>query len=50
MRLEFLSVGGGSIRAPEPRFSQFITKPAGLDQILAMGKVIKDLVMGPIAG
>ncbi len=29
--------------------SQFITKPAGLDQFLAIGKVIKDLLTGPIA-
>jgi chemotaxis family two-component system response regulator Rcp1 len=29
--------------------SEFITKPAGLDQFLAIGKVIKDLLMGPIA-
>jgi CheY-like chemotaxis protein len=26
--------------------SQFITKPAGLDQFLAIGKVIKDLLAG----
>jgi DNA-binding response OmpR family regulator len=29
--------------------SQFITKPAGLDQFLAIGKLIKDLLAGPIA-
>jgi chemotaxis family two-component system response regulator Rcp1 len=29
--------------------SQFITKPAGLDQFLAIGKLIKDLLPGPIA-
>ena len=29
--------------------SQFITKPAGLDQFLAIGKLIKDLLTDPIA-
>ena len=29
--------------------SQFITKPAGLDEFLAIGKLIKDLLAGPIA-
>jgi chemotaxis family two-component system response regulator Rcp1 len=29
--------------------SQFITKPAGLDQFLAIGKLIKDLLAGPLA-
>jgi chemotaxis family two-component system response regulator Rcp1 len=28
--------------------SQFITKPAGLDQFLAIGKLIKDLLAGPV--
>jgi DNA-binding response OmpR family regulator len=28
--------------------SQFITKPAGLDQFMEIGKLIKDLVNGPI--
>ena len=30
--------------------SQFITKPAGLDQFLAIGKLIKDLLAGAGAG
>jgi DNA-binding response OmpR family regulator len=30
--------------------SQFITKPAGLDQFLAIGKLIKDLLAGTVAG
>lgn len=30
--------------------SQFITKPAGLDQFLAIGKLIKDLLAGTGAG
>jgi chemotaxis family two-component system response regulator Rcp1 len=30
--------------------SQFITKPAGLDQFLAIGKLIKDLLMSPPTG
>ena len=29
--------------------SQFITKPAGLDQFLAIGKLIKDLLTSPVA-
>jgi chemotaxis family two-component system response regulator Rcp1 len=29
--------------------SQFITKPAGLDQFLAIGRLIKDLLTGPMA-
>jgi chemotaxis family two-component system response regulator Rcp1 len=29
--------------------SQFITKPAGLDQFLAIGKLIKDLLTEPVA-
>ncbi len=29
--------------------SQFITKPAGLDQFLAIGRLIKDLLTTPIA-
>jgi len=28
--------------------SQFITKPTGLDQFLAIGKLIKDLLAGPV--
>jgi DNA-binding response OmpR family regulator len=30
--------------------SQFITKPAGLDQFMEIGKTIKDLLAGPSAG
>ena len=30
--------------------SQFITKPSGLDQFMAIGKTIKDLLAGPRAG
>ena len=30
--------------------SQFITKPAGLDQFMEIGKIIKELLAGPRAG
>lgn len=30
--------------------SQFITKPAGLDQFMEIGKIIKDLLTGPSGG
>ena len=30
--------------------SQFITKPTGLDQFMEIGKIIKNLLFGPVAG
>ena len=50
VRVEFFPVPARQALLKDLGVSQFITKPAGLDQFMEIGKIIKDLLAAPRAG